>query len=187
MKKFIVIEGLDGSGKTTTAQAVAEQLSYDYMEWMTEPYSIKPLLANECVTDDSKHLLSIASTRHLSDVIKQKLGSGKGVVVSRYVDSMVWYYRGFCLLNNTKPLMLDPYQMGCLKADTTILLKVSEEERLRRMTNRNETNKGEVLLESQSDFKQLIENGLEQDIDHIIETDGLTVDDIVARVIALTQ
>lgn len=188
MNKFIVIEDLDGVGKSTATINVANELNFKQMEWITDPFdSFKSILKNSSISEDSKHLLSIASMRHTSDTIRNTLHKGSGVISSRYVLSMIWYYRGYCMLKGLKPLNINPYDLGYIKPDVTIFLQLSEAERVKRTVNRHSSDKGEQLLEKEVKLRKFILNGITKHVDHVLCIDNLSPEKVKDKIISLTN
>ena len=98
---FIVIEGLDGSGKTTQANLLAERLSSSYKVVCTaEPSQGKVgKFIRECCLYENKRLpvaveaLLFAADRmeHLENEVKPAVDEGKLVVCDRYIYSSLAY------------------------------------------------------------------------------------------------
>ena len=91
---FIVIEGLDGTGKSTVSKALAEALNAELLT--TPDTSLKP--ARETIDSAYQHtplarqLFYASSVVQLSDKIKALRDSGKRIVVDRYWLSTQVYH-----------------------------------------------------------------------------------------------
>jgi dTMP kinase len=98
---FIVIEGLDGSGKTTQAALLAKKLSQSYIVMLTaEPSQgkIGTFIREGCLYEDKRlpteaEALFFAADRidHIEKEIKPALEEGKLVICDRYVYSSIAY------------------------------------------------------------------------------------------------
>jgi dTMP kinase len=98
---FIVIEGLDGSGKTTQATLLAKKLSQSYKVILTaEPSQCKigTFIREGCLYEDKRlpieaEALLFAADRfeHMQKEIKPALDEGKLVICDRYVYSSLAY------------------------------------------------------------------------------------------------
>jgi|694.fasta_scaffold103937_2 thymidylate kinase len=86
--KFVIVEGLTGSGKSTTAKALAERLRGTYLDPVDDIFSV-PRRAIESDADQlaARHALFLAAILYSSSIIKRIRVTGKSVVV----DS--WIYR----------------------------------------------------------------------------------------------
>ncbi|MCL2476867.1 dTMP kinase [Candidatus Bathycorpusculum sp.] len=98
---FLVIEGLDGSGKTTQAKILAQRLSETYSVYLTaEPSRGKiGTFIRECCLYDQTRLpteaeaLLFAADRieHMNAELKPALNQGKLVICDRYLYSSLAY------------------------------------------------------------------------------------------------
>ena len=98
---FICVEGLDGSGKTTQAQILAERLNKSYSAVYTaEPSNGKTgIFIRECCLYEKQRLptaveaLLFAADRveHVEAEIKPALAKGKMVICDRYLYSSLAY------------------------------------------------------------------------------------------------
>jgi dTMP kinase len=98
---FIVIEGLDGSGKTTQATLLAAELAKTRKVWLTaEPSQgkIGSFIRKCCLYEDTRlpteaEALLFAADRieHLQAEIKPALAEGKVVICDRYTYSSLAY------------------------------------------------------------------------------------------------
>ena len=98
---FIVIEGLDGSGKTTQAAILAKQLSDTYPVHLTAEPSrgkIGTFIREGCLYENTRlpteaEALLFAADRieHMQNELKHALDEGKLVICDRYVYSSLAY------------------------------------------------------------------------------------------------
>lgn len=144
---FISMEGLDGCGKTTQANAVEKALTeYGFTVRRTRepggcPISekIRDLLLdvnNKGMSDIAEALLYAASrAQHVQEVILPAMARGEIVLCDRFVDSSVAFQGGGRQLG--VPLIQQinaPAIEGC-RPDTTIFLQLDHETSLRRREN----------------------------------------------------
>ena len=144
---FISMEGLDGCGKTTQANAVEKALTeYGFTVRRTRepggcPISekIRDLLLdvnNKGMSDIAEALLYAASrAQHVQEVILPAMARGEIVLCDRFVDSSVAFQGGGRQLG--VPLIQQinaPAIEGC-RPDTTIFLQLDHESSLRRREN----------------------------------------------------
>ena len=145
---FIVIEGLDGSGKTTQATILARRLSQSHNAVLTAEPSRGKIGAfiRECCLYEQKRLpteaeaLLFAADRieHIQDEVKPALDAGKLVICDRYVYSSLAY-------QGSAGLSLDwikTINARALQPDFSIFIDVSPErvlERLKRKRSVMET------------------------------------------------
>ena len=144
---FISMEGLDGCGKTTQANAVEKALrEYGFTVRRTRepggcPISekIRDLLLdvnNKDMSDIAEALLYAASrAQHVQEVILPAMKRGEIVLCDRFVDSSVAFQGGGRQLG--VPLIQQinaPAIEGC-KPDTTVFLQLDHETSLRRREN----------------------------------------------------
>jgi dTMP kinase len=97
---FIVIEGLDGSGKTTQAKLLVEKLKKYNAVFTTEPSNGKTgtYIRNQCLYENTRlptesEALLFAADRieHCQTEVKPALDAGKVVVCDRYIYSSLAY------------------------------------------------------------------------------------------------
>jgi dTMP kinase len=97
---FIVIEGLDGSGKTTQAKLLVEKLKDYNAVFTTEPSNGKTgsFIRNNCLYESARlpteaEALLFAADRieHCKSEVKPALDEGKVVVCDRYIYSSLAY------------------------------------------------------------------------------------------------
>lgn len=129
---FIVIEGLDGSGKTTTCKTLAEEL--EAVVYKTPPYPFDQIRANidSDVSADSRFFFYISSILHASSEINIALNE-RDVVCDRYIYSTLCYH--YALNPKLAYFKLDDFDI--LRPDFVFYLWAPYEVRIRRITQRD--------------------------------------------------
>ena len=156
--KFIVIEGLDGSGKSTQADLLANFLSEKGKEYIlkNEPTTeskagrkIKQALKKEIKVEplELQKLYVQDRTEHLANKIIPALKEGKYVVCSRYAFSTVAYGHA----NGLDAQYLMKLNDHFLLPDATIVIDVSVAECIKRIEKRGG---GKELFEKKERLKR---------------------------------
>jgi dTMP kinase len=137
---FISLEGIDGSGKSTQAKLLAEQLGEETL-LIREPGGteaaerIRELLADPAIELDpfAELLLFLAARADLTArVIRPALEAGRHVVADRFADSSVAYQGEGRGLGASEVITLTDNATDGLWPDLTILLRVDPEAGLAR-------------------------------------------------------
>lgn len=152
--KFIVIEGLEGAGKSSAVAYIANWLALQNMpankiSYTREPGGtvlaekmrdiVKMEVSGECLEDKAELLLMYAARVQLVEqLIKPALAQGKVVIGDRHNYSSLAYQGGgrgidLQLINDIKQLAL-----GDFKADLTLYLDIEPELGLSRARGRGE-------------------------------------------------
>lgn len=130
---FIVLEGIEGSGKTTAARRLAARLAaegYDVVATREPGGSaigerIRSLLLDEPVAlcaETEALLFAAARAQHVREVIRPALERGAVVVCDRFVDSSLAYQWGGRGLPRDDVLAAQVLATQGLEPDITILL-----------------------------------------------------------------
>ena len=163
--KFIVLEGLEGAGKTTARQAVLQTLQahgIEQVEFTREPggtplaEKLRQLIkfgdGEETVCDKAELLMLYAARIQLvENVIKPALQSGKWVLGDRHDMSSQAYQGGGRQIDRTLLATLRETVLGDFKPDLTLYLDIDPELGLSRARSRGELDRIEQL---QLDFFQ---------------------------------
>jgi dTMP kinase len=128
--KFITFEGIDGAGKSSHVEWLAEQLRGRGLtvHVTREPGGTKlgerlrELLLNEAMHLETETLLMFAARReHLATLIEPALARGEWVVCDRFSDATYAYQGGGRGLERVKFLQLEQWVHGHLQPDLTLL------------------------------------------------------------------
>lgn len=134
--RFIVFEGLDGSGKSTCARAVAERLGAVFL---TTPSPTLRELRGKIIDDlgdcqEAHELFYLATVFAASNEVTRHLAEGRSVVLDRYFLSTVAYaaFRG-------STLDVDDLAAALRPADLTVYLHADLAVRRARVQRRGGT------------------------------------------------
>ncbi|MFH1496129.1 MAG: dTMP kinase [Pseudomonadota bacterium] len=131
--KFITLEGIDGAGKSTHLDWLAETLMQRGQEVVVtrEPggtplgESLRGLLLNHAMHLETEALLMFASRReHLAQVILPALEAGKWVISDRFTDASFAYQGGGRGIDESRLRILEDWVHQGLQPDLTLLFDV---------------------------------------------------------------
>lgn len=179
------MEGNDGAGKTTIAQACVERLKALGHEvvYTREPGGsriaerIRDLLLDPGNTDmDARTeaiLYAAARRQHLVDIVAPALEQGKIVLCDRFLDSSLAYQGIGRGLGIEEVERLNRFAIDDFMPDRTIFLAIDNETAMARMGRRGEKNR----LDREDDaFHQRVREGYEKlvlrDPDRIVKIDA---------------
>ena len=141
---FLSMEGMDGSGKTTQMNAMADALDRWGFEVVRsrEPggcaisEKIRALLLdpeNKAMDDTTEAILyAAARAQHVRQVIRPALQAGKTVLCDRFVDSSVAYQGGGRQLGVDTVLTINRQAVDGTMPNLTIYLDIAQEAAMRR-------------------------------------------------------
>ena len=191
---FVSLEGVDGSGKSTQAGLLLEELGGDTL-LVREPGGteaaerIRALLTDpELELDPFAELLLFSAARAdlLARVVRPHLDAGHHVVSDRFADSTVAYQGGARGLGTSHVLSLTDTVIDGLWPDLTILLTIDPEVGLARAD-------GEDRFESEGVALQLAVAEAYEEIaiiasDRVVRVDGEgTVQEVHERVMEVLR
>ncbi len=154
--KFIVFEGIDGSGKSTQIKLLAQYLTEKGIDCETtfeptdSPFGklLRSCLKGELDTDERAIAASFAADRldHIFNPVyglKKKLDEGKTILCDRYYFSSLAYNGGF--VSPEWVVELNRVAMQELRADLTVYIDLTAEASMKRVSKRTETERYETL------------------------------------------
>ena len=129
---FITVEGVDGAGKSTAMEWLAEQIAARRTVVRTrEPGGtalgerLRELLLHEKMDLETETLLMFAARReHIAQVILPALARGDVVISDRFTDATFAYQGGGRGVGFDKVLILENWVQGELQPDFTLLFDV---------------------------------------------------------------
>ncbi|USQ12902.1 dTMP kinase [Legionella lytica] len=149
MGKLIVIEGLEGAGKSTAVNTIIEFLTRLDIKTITtrEPGGtvigevLREVIKNpeyKDVLDDKSELLLLYTARIqlLEQVIKPALKQGTWVIADRFELSTMAYQGGGRGLDQVMIERLSAFALDGFKPDLTLYLDISPEEGMQRVRSR---------------------------------------------------
>ena len=152
--KLIVIEGLEGAGKSTAINTVIELLAKRHIKTLTtrEPGGtvlgeiLRDLIKNpeyRDILDDRSELLLLYTARIqlLEEVIKPSLRQGIWVIADRFELSTMAYQGGGRGLDQAMINQLSSFALMGFKPDLTLYLDISPEEGMMRVKSRGEVDR----------------------------------------------
>lgn len=128
--KFITFEGIDGAGKSSHVEWLAEQVRQQghVVHVTREPggtqlgEKLRELLLNEAMHLETETLLMFAARReHLAQVIEPALSRGEWVVCDRFTDATFAYQGGGRGLDRGKLQQLEHWVHEEIQPDLTLL------------------------------------------------------------------
>ena len=140
---LITVEGLDGAGKTTLISGLARSLGAVVLR---EPGGvelserIRELVADPSLAVDPRAealLYAAARAQLVAEKLRPLLEAGETVLLDRFVDSSLAYQGGGRSLGVEEIRALNAFGTGGLRADRTLLLRISPEQGLGRIAGRD--------------------------------------------------
>ena len=190
---FISLEGVDGSGKSTQAQLLAEALGPETVA-IREPGGteaaerIRELLADPELPLDplAELLLFLAARADLTErVIRPALEAGRDVVADRFSDSSIAYQGAGRELGVGEVISLCDRATDGLWPDVTVLLKIDPEDSIGRAAGEDRF-EAEGLLLQQTVAQAYDEIATITDRFAIVDATG-SIEEVHARVMAAVE
>jgi dTMP kinase len=141
--KFITLEGVDGAGKSTHLEWLAQRLRARASEVVVtrEPggtalgEKLRELLLRESMHPETEALLMFAARReHLHQVIEPALSRGAWVLSDRFSDASFAYQSGGRGVAQSKVVALEAWVHPDLEPDLTLLFDLDVDLALRRLS-----------------------------------------------------
>ncbi len=152
---FITFEGVEGAGKTTNINYIAQKIKQSGQSFVLtrEPggttlgEEIRSLLISkelpEMHPDTELLLMFAARAEHLQKVILPALSEGKWVLCDRFTDASYAYQGAGRGIDTKKIALLENMVQGTLRPDITFLFDLDAEIGLTRAKSRGETDRFE--------------------------------------------
>lgn len=134
--KFITLEGVDGAGKSTHLDFIADRIRARGVELVVtrEPggtplgEKLRTLLLNEAMQPDTELMLMYAArAEHVAALIRPALERGAWVLSDRFADASFAYQCGGRGIDAARLRSLEDWTLGGFKPDITLLFDVPAE------------------------------------------------------------
>lgn len=137
---FIVLEGIDGSGKTTVCRILSKRINAKFYKTPPFPFSNSRQLIDKTVDIKSRFFFYLSSVIHASSEIGRLLRDNH-IVCDRYILSTLCYHRA------SEPFFksFDEHQLDILEPDFTFFLNADYDIRMKRIAIRENADNSYVL------------------------------------------
>ncbi len=134
--KFITLEGVDGAGKSTHLEYLADKIRARGVELVVtrEPggttlgEKLRTLLLNDAMQPDTELMLMYAArAEHVAALIKPALQRGAWVLSDRFHDASFAYQCGGRGIDSVRLQTLENWTLGDFRPDLTLLFDVTPE------------------------------------------------------------
>lgn len=157
---FLVLEGLDGVGKSTTSEVFSDIKDYQRLKSPNDDYYPSRSNIDENYDAQTRSLFYLSSNLALSDKAEELLERGENVVADRYFPSTVAYHNP--LVDGDLMNVVDEFDF--VMPDQFFLLHIEEDIRRERLERRGGATEEETNM---AYINQVVEeyNALEEDFD----------------------
>jgi dTMP kinase len=184
---FVVLEGINASGKSTLAALLAERVGCRHFHTVPAPVNDLQPYINARARAFPQLAFYLAGALHASDLAREALTRGHAVA-DRYVNSVIANHAAVHNLDNdTVAATIAPFTGYLAVPDLTIYLHTDLDELVRRMRiKRDQTQsdrdlvKDRVLLQRLQDHYDQISHS--DPTAYHLHTDGRTPDELAARI-----
>ncbi len=180
--KFIVIEGIDGVGKSTIAAALVNELNKLSVPTILVKsplgdYQLATSYINTNCDVNSHYLFYLSGIKHTSDLIRKML-KDYTVVCDRYIYSTEAYHRA-----NNLSVFVDLKTLNILEPDYKFYISVFDEEiRQRRISARGKTDPGDNEIKQSGSLIERIESEFEKFELTVIDNTNRSIEDVVKEI-----
>lgn len=180
--RFIVLEGLDGSGKTTLARELAAQLTRRGVRSMAIKTPPKPLVSCAPLVAthfdvDARFLFHLSGVHYTSTMVRE-LVDDYVVVCDRYLLSTLAYHDAA-----GRVAQVDISSLNLLLPDVTFYVFIEEDARQARIRARGVLAPGDELTCSPGSLLERIDRSMRAGATHVVDNGG-TIEATVGTLIA---
>ncbi len=174
--KFIVLEGIDGAGKTTVSKSLARKIGAKFICTPPPGFSATRRIIDANAKITSRFLFYLSSVVYTSELIEEWIKKNH-VICDRYFISTIAYHNALGL-----KLSFDLNKMHLFKPDATFFLELRDEnERQRRLKERKKYTNTDALLEDEKIRNKLITEYQKYPMMRI-DTSSLSANEVVEKI-----
>ena len=182
-KELVVIDGVDGSGKSSVIKELSIKLGATIIESPSGEFrNIKHVFDNPIISQKSRYLFYLSCLVETSNLIEIELKRGKGVLADRYLHSVMAYplaeKEDISFVSIDRLKLYIPFRTICLTAEDDI--------RINRIIKRDGKNEAIKAIERLEHIKK-IDKLLKSWADFTIDTSNLVVNQTVNRIYEYLQ
>lgn len=175
---LLVLEGTDGSGKTTVGKLIAENYGFEYYATPPEAFRAARTEMDQNATAEDHYVFYREAVYEASKELWDMLSSGKKVVCDRYWLTTYIYHK-------VMGLEVDPKDFEhIVQPDLTALLMVSPVQQLRRLDVRGLSAGDRRMMSKQEalarEYKRVVATFSKGVL--AVSTDELTPSEVAARI-----
>lgn len=178
--RFIVVEGISGSGKTKISKMLAQQLHARYYATPSGLFRRVRQEADSTLSLEARFLFYLASITHASSEISQILEE-QTVVCDKYVWSTVCYHRVYGL--DVELPTIVPY----IHPKHVFLLRCNEETRLQRLQRRERVDDNVQMYGLRQEIERRCFAEFQQRIPDVIDNSQEGPQDTVDRILGIIR
>ncbi len=145
---FLVLEGLDGTGKSSVGRILADKFNFEFIDSLLEPFNKRYKEFHQTLDSYSFYIFMLAHLNYTSNKVKELMDTGRGVVISRYYPTTICYAVANATIKETSFPSgngIDPLALGLVRPTHMFYLYADENERKRRLGLNNPANYGDNL------------------------------------------
>lgn len=144
--RFITLEGIDGAGKSTQIDVIADRLRAHGADLVItrEPggtavgEALRSVVLHQPMTARTETLVIFAArAEHVATVVEPALAAGRWVLCDRFTDATFAYQGGGRGVSDADIAVLEQWVHGALQPDLTLLFDVPPEVAARRLAARS--------------------------------------------------
>jgi thymidylate kinase len=181
--RILVVEGVDGCGKTTACRALSRRNGWKYAR---TPVGVFKEHIND-IERLGDHALAysyfVSALLNTSYLIKKDVDALRTVICDRYLQTLSVYFEAI----GYRQEFIDTNKLPILRADITVHLYVDYERILERLGKKRALSVDETRLRSDRGFYERLVAGYRRECGIEVDATDLSIDQVVGRLESLLR